>query len=563
MAGISERPWFRKFLVSLVGKPLLKRFTKVNRDLRGAQEAVLQRIVETSRNTVFGREHGFESIKNIDDYRRAVPVGDFEDHRPYVDRMCNGESDILFPGRPLFYNTTSGTTSKPKLIPVSAEYFSNAYTGLTRLWLYSCLKDNPDIYNGKSLSAVAAAEEGRVADGTPYGSISGMVYQNIPNVLKSTHSTPYPVVCIKDYQKKYYTMMRFALPANITIIISPSPSNQLRFHQTVTENYSDLVRDIHDGTLRADAASALPSEGREETLARLKPNPGRAAQLDRLMSTHGEALRPKHYWPNLALVNTWKQGNFAQLLPQLDDYYPEKTPIRAFGYQASEARAGLVFGNDWDYSVLASHIYHFEFIEESARSQENPPTLPAHELEIGKRYYILFSNGSGLYRYDINDIVEVVGSYNSTPAFRFIQKGEGITSLTGEKLSEEQVMQAVNEVRDEEGIGVEFFTMACDEVELCYKFFVEFSPGVADPARGALVAALDRRLRKLNPEYEVKRGSNRLAAPEMRELRPRSRESLKQLLVAGDLAREGQYKEVYLTGKRQLLDCLEQLSAAS
>lgn len=559
MAGITEKPWFRKFLVSMVGKPRLKEFLKASKNAKAAQDTVLEKMVTSCKDTAFGKEHGFGEVKNIDDFRKAVPISGFGRHRPYVERMCKGESDILFPGRPLFYNTTSGTTAKPKLIPVSEEYYKNAYTGISRLWLYTCMKDNPHIYDGKSLSAVSAAEEGKVEDGTPYGAISGMAYKNVPNVLKSTFSTPYPIICIKDYLKKYYGMMRGALESNITIIISPSPSNVLRFHQTVMENFPDLVKHIRDGTIRDDVLAEIAAEDREEIKAYFKPNPQRAGELEKLMNEHGDNLRPKHYWPNLALVNTWKQGNFAQLLPKLKGYFPEFTVNRAFGYQASEGRAGLVLGNDWDYSALAVHIYHFEFVEENQRFDADPLILQPHEVEVGKRYYIFFSNGSGLYRYDINDIIEVTGHYNQVPLFKFIQKGEGITTLTGEKLSEEQVMQAIDEVKKELGVSVEFYVMFCDEKDLCYKFFVEFGAGTDVSKEEAFSSGVDNKLRTINPEYEAKRGSQRLDAPTLYELEEGSYEKYKESLVDGGIAREGQYKDVYLTKKREFLGFLEKL----
>jgi len=498
-------------------------------------------------------------VRTVDDYRRAVPIGDFEAHRPYVERMMLGEADVLFAGRPIIYNTTSGTTDKPKMIPISQAHFQQGIANMNRLWLYGVMKDNPHIYDGKSLSAVAPAEDGTVADGTPYGSISGLSFRSIPAVLKSTYSFPYDIVCIRDYERKYYAMMRYALPCNITFIICPSPSNLLRFHQTVMESVEDLLRDIRDGTLRRDVAEQIPEAGRAAALAELKPDPEAAKRLEGLIAAHGAGLRPKHYWPNLACVNVWKQGNFRLMLPKLDGYYAGTTVLREFGYQASEARAGLVLANDWDCSVLATHLYHFEFIPESERASRPPATLLAHELRAGQRYYLLLSNGSGLYRYDINDIVEVTGFHRQAPMFRFLQKGEGITSLTGEKLSEQQVIRAAADAAEAARAPVEFYVMFCDESEMVYKLFVEYGPQATAAVRQAFVDEFDRRLRASNPEYETKRGSKRLAAPRAIELAPGSRERYKSELVRRRLTTDGQYKDLYLTRKpvtREVLDLL-------
>jgi hypothetical protein len=550
-----NQAWPKKLLITLGGSKHLRSFEAASRDLRRVQESIFRSIIKTNAATAFGRQHGFDKIRTIDDYRSAVPIGDFEMHRPFVDRMCNGEPDQLFPGRPLFYNTTSGTTAKPKLIPVSRSYFENGYRGLSRLWLYSCLRDNPTLFNGKSLSAVAPEVEGRVADGTPFGSISGAVYRNIPTILKPTYSTPYGIICIKDYLKKYYGMMRCGLASDITYIICPSPSNLLQFHATVMSSFDDLVRDIHDGGLRADVAAEVPPEERAETMAGLRPDPQRARVLEKLMATYQENLRPRHYWPNLACVNLWKEGNFKRILPKLEGYYPESTAMRSFAYVASEARAGLALGNDWNHSALMAQVYHFEFVEVSAKSGSHAPTLLAHELEQGKRYYILFSNGSGLYRYDINDIIEVVGFYNQIPLFTFIQKGEGITSLTGEKLSEVQVVQAIDEAARALELKVAFFTMFCDEQELHYILYIEFGAGSAK--KKAFAKMFDERLHQINQEYAIKRGSKRLAAPQLREIGPNAGQRLKEGLIARGMARDGQYKESFLVTRPVISDILQ------
>lgn len=547
-----KKAWPKKLLITLGGSEHYRTFQNASKNVKRFQEQWLKQTLAENKLTSFGKDHHFDKIRTIDEFRKAVPVSDFEYHRPYIDRMCNGEADVLFPGKAVFYNTTSGTTSKPKLIPVSKKYFTHSYRRLSRLWFYSVLKDNPRIFDGASLSAVAREVEGYVDDGTPYGAISGSVYRNIPPILKQTYSNPYPVICIRDYLKKYYAMMRFALGRNITYIICPSPSNILQLNTTVVENQQDLIRDIHDGTLRGDVLAQVEPEYIDELKQSMKPDPERARQLERLFSKYGQGIKPAHYWPQCACVNLWKEGNFARILPKIVDYFPSDCSLRSFGYQASEARAGLVFGNDWNYSALAVQEYHFEFIEEHVSFQNNsfPETLLAHELETGKRYYLLFSNGSGLYRYNINDIVEVVGWYNGVPLFTFIQKGEGVTSLTGEKLSEVQVVQAVDEAAAGLSLRIPFFTLFCDEENLCYRLFVEFEAGVEGSLKNAFLKAFDRVTKKLNPEYEIKRESNRLAEPYLEELVPDSSEKFKEILIQQGLARDGQYKESFLAKKK-------------
>jgi hypothetical protein len=560
MSSITRSPAVKKIALSIAGKPLMKKLDNASKDIKASQQRVLDGILGASKETVFGQEHKLALVRNAADFARAVPIRDFEGHRGYIDRMCRGEKNILFPGKPLFYNTTSGTTDKPKLIPVSKEYYERAYAGISRLWFYTCLRDNPKLFNGQNLSAVAPAVEGTVEDGTPYGSISGVVYKNIPGILKDLYSTPYPVICIRDYQKKYYAMMRYGLGTAISYIITVNPSTLLQFHRTVLDNAQDLVKDIRDGTLRSDVAAEIDRREREAMLKQLRPNPARARELEKLIGMHGKDLRPRHYWPDMVCINTWKQGNCALILPKLEGFYPVSTVYREFGYQASEARAGLVLGNEWDYSVLLAHIYYFEFIEEHRRNDANPPVLGAHQLEIGKSYYLLFTNGSGLYRYDINDLVRVTGFYGEFPLFEFLQKGEGVTSLTGEKISEQQVMKAVDEACRARGCKVEFYTMFCDEKAFCYSLFVEFGSGFSGHTKRSFLQSVDAHLKFMNPEYTAKRGSNRLREPVLVELVPNAYERLKQLLLERGLVREGQYKVSCLRKEQDMLAAYKELT---
>jgi hypothetical protein len=556
---IKNSPQIKKAALSLAGIPLLIKLKNSTKNIKEVQHRVLMHIVDSCKDTAFGKEHSFDKIRKIEDYRSAVPVRDFEGHRKYIERMCRGESDVLFKGKPIFYNMTSGTTDKPKLIPVSAEYYNRAYSGISKLWFYTSLRDNPRLFHGKNLSAVSPAVEGTVEDGTTYGSISGVVYKNIPLILRDLYATPYPVICIKDYQKKYYAMMRYSLGCEISYIITANPSTLIQFNRTIIENADDLVRDIRDGTLRKDVLGEIDPSEREKLRSTLKPDASRALKLERLITIWGDKIRPRHYWPNLVCVNTWKQGNCALVLPKIDDYFSSDTALREFGYQASEARAGMVLGNEWNYSLLLANTYQFEFIEENERFSEKPIILGAHELEIGKSYYIIFSNGSGLYRYDINDIIKVKGFYNQFPLFEFIQKGEGVTSLTGEKLSEAHVIKAVTEAASAKNIQVEFYMMYCDQKQFVYKLYTEFKPGTPQKLKLAFADSVDEHLKFINPEYTAKRDSKRLQTPVLLEIKDNSYEMLKSRLLAEGKAREGQYKISCLTKDSIISGILENL----
>lgn len=550
--------FLKRFLISLAGKSHYRNFIKGCSDVKKTQEELLMDILKRNENTQFGKEHNFADINSPRDYMKKVPIRDFEAHRPYINKIISGESDILFPGRPIAYSMTSGTTSEHKYIPVSESYYKT-FTRLNRIWFYSCILENPELFDGYTLAPVSPAVEGHLADGVGFGSLSGLSYLNVPGIIKTTFSTPYAVLTMEDYSLKYYAIMRGALAKDITYVVCASPSNLFKLHQTVVDNFEDMIDDIRRGTLREDVLAGVAEKDRNEVTAYYKADPARAEALEKLYKKHGKEILPAHYFPNIKLINTWKQGNFKRIIPKIEKLFAPTTNIRAMGYQASEARAGIVLQNNWSFSLLAHDGYYYEFIEEQHRDQKNPPIKLLHELEPDRRYYMLITNDSGLFRYDINDLIEVAGFYKGSPTIRFIQKGAGITNVTGEKLSEQQVITAAERAAKELDLSIPFYTMYCDYEAGTYTKYVEFDGQVNDAKKSAFMAAVDGHLAEINPEYKVKRGTQRLDLPILRELKPASHESLKEELIRRKMAKDGQFKDLYLQSKAHMREILEEL----
>jgi len=513
-----------------------------SRDCRRAQQAVLDDILLYARETVFGKARRFSAIHTPREFSEEVPINDYESVRPYVERHAAGEPDVLFPGKPMFYATTSGTTAAPKLIPITKKYHDECYNGLTKLWFYSMFQEMPGFLDGRDLTMVGKAVEGYTPDGTTYGSFSGHMNAYMPSFIKRFRVIPFEVHDADDYAAKYYTLMRVALEHPIRMIVAANPSNLLELHRVAAERLDEMIHDIEHGTLKSDLN--LAHEIRRAVEARLAPNPERARELRALLRTH-DPLLPRHYWPSLEVINTWKQGNAGMYLNHTEGFYPETTAIREFGYLATEARAGIVLRNDQEASILAAHLLYFEFIKTSEYGDPSARIHRAHELEVGEEYYIIITTPSGLYRYDMNDIIRVEGFYNEFPLFRFIQKGRGVTSLTGEKLYESQYLTAVERAEKALGFRAGFHIAFADFDSSRYHAFFELD-GPHAPSRAAIASALDKALGDINMEYKAKRQSNRLGPLEAHELRPESFVTYKQqALEAG--AREGQFKLTQLS----------------
>jgi hypothetical protein len=492
-------------VLSVPGGRLYRRFVSSTRDVRATQERVLSEVMEYARDTVIGREHGFGGVRNHADLVRRVPVRSYEDHRPYVERHMKGERDVLFPGRPMMYNRSSGTTAKAKHIPVTEYNFEKTIKDRGKLWLYGLMKSFPGVYRGKDLTLVSPAVEGHTEDGTPYGSLSGLIYHNIPEFVKLVHTIPYSAMTIGDYDAKVYTLLRFALAADVSVILTGNPSTVLNLAVRADRDKEDLIRDIRDGTLSRTAA--LEPAVRREVEELLEPDPRRAAELERVAA--GDRFRPVDYWPSLRLVHTWKNGNCRLVVPRLAEWFAD-TPILDFGYIASEITATDLVDPRTDGSILQVRSGFYEFTRYEDGEEDDGEFLMAHQLERGGRYFVYVTTFSGLYRYEMNDIVEVVDFFNEAPVIRFLFKGKGITSIVGEKLSEDQFIAAVGRAARRAGTDHGFFVGFADMEACRYDLYIELPHDTSQEREDAFAEDLDRALMDVNVEYEAKRKSDRL-----------------------------------------------------
>ena len=212
------------------------------------QNHLLFDLIKRNRATRFGRDHHFEAIHSLSDYRAQVSVGDYERLRPYIECAQNGEANALTAAPVLMFTLTSGSTGQPKLIPITETTRRN-HRLLTRLWYYRALIDHPDLFSGKLLGVVSPVVEGRTAGGIPFGAASGLIYQSTPSWIQNAYATPYEIAEVKDFEAKYYLIMRLALEHDITFLGTPNPSTILKLVETVNRNKHEIIQDICDGTI--------------------------------------------------------------------------------------------------------------------------------------------------------------------------------------------------------------------------------------------------------------------------------------------------------------------------
>jgi hypothetical protein len=490
---------FTNLLITLemwwVGVWHWRRFVSKADHPRETQMALLRTLLATNARTTFGKRFGFDGIQTHEQYRKSVSIQSYEDLRPYVMRQCEQGTQELTIESPVFYVQTSGTTSHPKLIPIIPSAL-RAYRASQKLVSYSIHTTAPGAYAGRLFIVVSSRVEGRLENGTPFGSMSGLNYDDMPSIVQKKYVLSGDVLAIKDYDDRYRRMAALAVSVkNVTLLGSANPSTFLKLLETVNARRK-----------------------RPRTLADL--------------------------WPGLKAVVTWTGGSAGLLIPELKKNLPKGVKIIETGYLASEFRGTITLPNTDGEGLPDFEHTFFEFVLVSQR--DRGPFLLLDQLEMGKQYYIFVTTRSGLYRYDVNDIIEVTGWYRATPTIRFVQKGKGVTSITGEKLYEGQVAQVVRELVERSDLSVQFYIMLADEQAAQYILNIE-----CDHAEGRIADELEQGLRAVNIEYAAKAKSGRLHPVIVRFLTSGTGEAYKRYRLDAGM-RESQYKTVNLQYKK---DC--------
>jgi hypothetical protein len=282
----------------------------------------------------------------------------------------------------------------------------------------------------------------------------------------------------------------------------------------------------------------------------LVAQPGRAKKLRKLLS-NGQ-FKPKDVWPNLALICCWTRAAASFYLQDFPEFFPG-VPVCDITYGASEGRGTVSITAQDQMLAIRSHFFEFLPLVESG----GRPLL-CHELKTGDSYYILFTTAGGLYRYNINDIVKVVGWHNQTPLLEFQHKGGNISSFTGEKLTESQVTQAVQSAAADCSIRIRFFSVIPQfRPEPHYQLWFEPEIGCTAEQLEQLNRCFDKHLRLSNIEYEAKRDSNRLAETSVDPLRSGTYDELRKYLVSNGVP-DAQVKISHLNPKKDILEFLQE-----
>lgn len=416
-----------------------------------AQEKILKSITSVASGTAFGKAHGFENIKNYDDFKRQVPLRSYEELKPFIEKCMQGEKDVLWPGKPLYFATTSGTTSGMKHIPISRDSIKNHfYTAQTALLLYMMHTGKWQIMDGNMLFLSGSPELKTIND-IPTGRLSGIVNHRIPWYLKTNQVPSWRVNCMEDWEQKVEMIARETLNKNMTLISGIPPWMQMYFDK-LTQLAGKPVKDIF-------------------------PN------LQVLV--HGGV--------NFEPYRFKLERTLGKKFPTIETY-PASEGFIAF--QDMPESSGLLLNVD-------SGVF-FEFVRAENIFDEIPERIALRDVKKGVNYAIILSTNAGLWGYVLGDTVRFV----STNPYRIEVTGR-IThyiSAFGEHVIAEEVEQALRAALQHDDAVVTEFTIApqvsgntqADGLP-CHAWWIEFEKAPGNTEQFAL--KLDAELCRRNAYY--------------------------------------------------------------
>ncbi|MCZ8071273.1 MAG: GH3 auxin-responsive promoter family protein [Cytophagales bacterium] len=414
------------------------------------QQHVFQSLVAGARSTEFGRDHGFADIKTYDEFKKQVPIRDYEVLKPYIERVLHGEENILWPGKPAYFAKTSGTTSGTKYIPMTKESVPNHINSARNALLSYVHETGNGSFLDGGLIFLSGSPELDEKAGIKTGRLSGIVNHHVPQYLRSNQKPTYATNCIEDWETKLDKIIEETVNENMTLISGIPPWAQMYF--------------------------------------------------DRIVAKTGKKI--KDVFPNFSMfvyggVNfePYRAKLFDTIGKKIDsiETYPASEGFIA--YQDSQRHEGLLM-------LLNSGIF-FEFVPAEEFFNEKPRRLSIGEVELGKNYALIINNNAGLLGYSIGDTVKFV----SKDPYRVVVSGriKHFISAFGEHVIGEEVEKAMKFAMQKfPEVGLVEFTVAPyvspPEGMPHHEWLIEF----AQPPHNmqAFALELDEQLRKLNVYYD-------------------------------------------------------------
>ena len=414
------------------------------------QHQIFDQLVQTGKSTLFGKDHNFSSIRDHDDFKKNVPVRDYEDLKTYIGQVIKGEPDILWKGKPAYLAKTSGTTSGTKYIPITPDSIPNHINSARNALLSYVHETGKARFLDGGLIFLSGSPELEEKGGINTGRLSGIVNHHVPGYLRSNQRPRYETNCIADWEEKLERIIDETIGEDMTLISGIPPWVQMYFDR-IRKRTGKKIKDVF-------------------------PNFS--------MFVHGGV----NFEPYRAKL-------FETVGKEIDsiETYPASEGFIA--YQDTQHESGLLL-------LLNSGIF-FEFIPTEEFFNDNPTRLNIEEVSIGKNYALILNSNAGLWGYSIGDTIKFV----SKRPYRIVVTGriKHFISAFGEHVIGEEVenamrrtMQNFPEVELIEFTVAPRVTAAGDLPH--HEWLIEFANAPHNPEAFSL--ELDNQLRGLNVYYD-------------------------------------------------------------
>lgn len=526
-------------LLAGIFRPVLDKFRDAAKRPAEAQAARLQEILSANADTEYGKRFGFASIKDVATYRARVPRIDFDAISAEVDRMAAGEGNVLVAEPVERFVKTSGTTGASKHIPITRS-LSREMRDAQMVWIVNMLRENKMHANGTKLVLVSPASSEATSAGIPVGANTGRMQGELPWFARFDTAPAAAILAIRNPDVRAYLTAVAAAAADAGSITATNPSTLWLLARRLTEWREPIATILQEGWVPSHTPDGVEIPGGWRWVHRklFKPRPKRAARLRAAAAVPGR-LFPA-LWPRLTAVNTWRGGAASfwleRLAPELGGL-----PVRDVGFAASEGFFGvpLESGTAFGVPVCAGPVMEFDPVGGGA-------TVGVEALEEGREYELFVTTCGGLYRYAMRDIVRAGPRWENVPTIAFTRKTGSFLSVTGEKVSDVQVLAAAADAA--RAIGFPLAAAGASIEMSAPPAYVLLAEPVSSPAAGGaatreadpaaarsaigLATEFDRALCAANVEYAGKRADGRLAPALARVVAPGSFEAKRRARVA-------------------------------
>ncbi|WP_027879327.1 GH3 auxin-responsive promoter family protein [Mesoflavibacter zeaxanthinifaciens] len=441
-------PSFKSILAKPFAKRIYKKVQKWANNPIETQEKVFKNLISEATETAFGKDHDFISVNTYEDFVKRVPIRDYEDLKPYVDRVVDGEENVLWKGKPLYFAKTSGTTSGAKYIPLTKESMpTHVNAARNAILMYIHETGNADFVNGKMifLQGSPVLQE---KNGVQLGRLSGIVAHYVPKYLQKNRMPSWETNCIEDWETKVDAIVEETLPENMTVI-SGIPSWVQMYFEKLQQKTGKKVGDIFKNF-----------------------------NLFIFGGVNYEPYRAK--FENLI----GRKVDSIELYPASEGF---------FAFQDKQDEKGMLL-------QLDSGMF-YEFVKAEDFFNENPKRITLKDVEVGVNYVMIISTTAGLWAYNIGDTIQ----FTNTKPYRVIVSGriKHFISAFGEHVIGKEVEQAMKDATTNTSIRINEFTVAPqinpDSGLPYHEWFIEFEN---EPDNlSALAKKLDTSLQKQNSYY--------------------------------------------------------------